>query len=537
MMSSTNATAFTSRQARRCPTRELIVSYQVRDRNRVLKLQRAIGQRGVSRRVNAALTAGSCHHIQGGASNKRCSLENDLVISQARLRKVDFEALSQFLARHLHFETISFQAVLLERIDAMFPLLEFLSNQHDCQIKMMSFTATEVLDPSDKDGLRSNSGRRNTSNIAGSIVRPLLDQFPSHIASIWKLTLRNVDLSGAEDGELLSRFLSKSPDTRALEMYQSILGPQGSRAICPKLIGSFGLRELYLRYCNLDEINGVSDLVQQVGAPESSVVTLGLYRNRSPPSLILTQLASVLKTTKSLQNLILSDSPFLFFSDPNASNVDDDASALQNFVKALAKNQTLQSLKIVCCGLRGSLIGPLIQAVEHKMNFTSLRLRGSRLEESGLIQLARSLPKLPKIATLEIFCSGDNLTPESIHEFGCVARQHTQLVEFEGSGWLDHQSQVHLNQICIRNMLLSKSNVLVKETLVPLGLWPHALAQTLSNSHCQQPGGGKVEVDHHLQRPNRHNTYYPYGKGRIPECGLSAAFIMIQAVQGFMVNC
>lgn len=501
---------------------ELVISYQFRDKNRVSKLKRSFVEErgGVCQRVKSALTAcGSCSSLV------------ELTINQARLRITDIEELVRFLRRHSRFMSLTFKTCLLERMDAILPLFRLLAKSQESQLQTISFIAVEVLEE-DQDMSRHNSVPLTTHSC---MVRPFL-KLDIDVPAMSKLTLQNVDLSGASDGRLLANFFERNNHTKSLEMYQSMLGPQGSEELSKAMVGSAsaGLKELNLRYCSLDDFNGVPLLVRQVGSSTSSITKLGLYRNRSAPAIILQLLGTVLRETRSLQELILSDSPFLFGlasastatnranhdNTNDENNAEHETSVLDLFLQQLGLNETLRSLNIVCCGLTSSMIAPIIRALENKSQFTSLRLRGSRLEEEGLDQLVTSLPKLSCLQSLEIFCSADRLQSSTVEAFSTAAQQHDTLVEFEGSGWLDSKHDALLQHICLRNDLLSKSRslLLLPDDSTPVSLWPHALSKLF---HAE---------------PTKIHDRSCKGDDDERDCGHTAAFAVLQGIQSLLVK-
>ena len=653
------------------PQRELIVSYQFRETNRVLKLQRDATLHSHSEHMNSHHQ----NHNGGGVSRRVNSIllsatsptTHELTIARARLIQSDFNAMVRFLSseqqqrRHPRpIQSIVFQSCLLERIDAIVPLLQFWSKE-TCHLESICFTGVEVLmeqddekkDENEEDGNKyvvasaaatshvyhrspQHATTSSTPTIApphySCMVRPLLQQFPfacrSGSIAVHKLTLQNVDLCGQEDGRLLAEFFAKNPQTRSLEMYQSVLGPHGSHQLCqamiqspttaaagtaessylnastgdigqhqgphhhnnndegelqelphdPVAVGGGMIQDLFLRYCSLDELTGVPELVRQVAHPSSTSVRLGLHRNRSPPSVILPLLSHALTHSTSLQHLILSDSPSLFMLNYDDSTRTLSSSSLrhsylrgenaaatshyqqlvkQNFIQALQSNRTLVSLQIDSCGIPSTLMGPLIQALESKAStLTHVSLSSSRMSESALRQLNQTLPLLENLQSLHLKSSAVDgvmgvLSTAALRELTHqVLQRQTSLIDFVGSsGWLDPFHAKLLQNITSRNIWLQKARALLqlsssslsssglmddnnalwstKTTTrttttigpvpqIPLGLWPDVLARML-----QTPERGDDE-SHDVPR---------YISSTGP--GLSAGLTILQSMNQF----
>ncbi|KAL7577060.1 hypothetical protein ACA910_006800 [Epithemia clementina (nom. ined.)] len=635
------------------PQRELIISYQFRETNSVLKLKSDIinaknirsaasySLSGVSRRVSSILESATLSAIFSIRALN--AVGGELVISRARLTRADFVAIVKFLnsseqqqqqqRRRDPIHSLIFKSCLLERMDAIAPLLQYLKKD-TCLVQSICFTGVEVLvEPECRENDNVQQQQRMTTVSAtiptaySCMVRPFLQQFPflpsssssskgratpseSNNIALHKLTLQNVNLCGEDDGRLLAQFLAKSPTTHSLEMYQSVLGPQGSLQLCqamtqdqwnaettpsttsasspafsssllnspqpehPHNIINTGntrggmINELVLRYCNLDDITVVSELVRQVANPASTITKLELHRNRSAASVILPLLSQALQHSRSLQHLILSDSPSLLLLDHDSrANVHhhhntilvDDAtqSVYSGFLQALGANKSLVSLQIDRCGLQSPFMGPLIQALESKADTMALlHLSCTSLGEAGLRILAQTLPLLHKLQSLRILCSaGDNvgtmnrrvLQHDLTHE--AMLRQ-TTLTDFVGSGWLDSYHERQMQDAIARNLLLQKARSLLSfmnvcstktnsdssidhyqndmsanrhdpslENRIALGLWPHVLA------HLLQRQNDTLQIDE--------------GEAQLLSsscCGQPAALLILQSIHHYFTS-
>ena len=533
----------------------------------------------VSRRISSILSSAAA-----------CRTMQELVISRTRLAQTDMSAIVRFLAseqqqqRRQPVHTLTFKSCLLERMDVIVPLMKFLNKAETCHLYSICFTGVEVLKEEKSPDNTENNDKQYASfpTAYSCTVRPFLKQFPFSLdepVALHKLTLQNVDLSGSADGALLAEFFAKSPLTNTLEMYQSILGPLGSRELCNamtkipetslstppasqcSLEGRGRIEHLLLRYCSLDDDTGVADLVRHVGRRESSILSLGLHRNRSPPSDILPLLAEALQRSQALKHLSLRDSPFLFLVDDESAIdiINNGRSMIRNdFIQALETNRSLESLEIDRCGLPSSFVASLLQALESKADrLRDLRVSTARLGESGVRQLIHTLPLLHELESVSIVCSvGENIGVSNqarsginddlfrlgqlLNEFCNVAMQYqTSLTEFNGSGWLASVHKQRMISLTTRNVLLQRAQGLLSRTTIhaancskneesvvsscsiPLGLWPHALSRILQKTYIT----GSDEEETHFNDRDKESSLHSASFS-----GATAAHTILQSI-------
>ena len=301
----------------------------------------------------------------------------------------------------------------------------------------------------------------------------LQDFYGNHV--LVELNLSTNNIQGSEGGRIVRDFLENNLRLKKLSLWNNRLGPEGAEALAPGLTSNHSLESLELGICKLGDegvtaiVNALTTRNENKESQRSGIRSLDLHANELTRR-ALSDLTALLSspTSPRIEALDVSHTPDLL----------RDPERVQAFANALKSHEYLQRLDLRESGMNDEASKWLFPALETSPAIESVNFFSDR-GQLGPVGRARLVKSLPKLQPRQLICHAPFWS--NADEILKALDQNIHLEVLYGIRMLGNDKHSALSLILGRNKTMTRVTSLIyaptRDTVVPTGLWPLALAK------------------------------------------------------------